>query len=441
MAKLRRQAIARTSMKILLVNPPNCGRSIPEERYGIEAIKMIFRGEPLSLEVLAGNLEGHEVAILDLKADPDAIAENRLPFAPDLVGLTGVTCEANTVLSLAGQFKQRHGAVTVVGGQHASSDPAFFLGPRVDYVVVGLGKLSLRELVDAIEAGREPEIPGVASSVAGMDAFAPRPYSTADLVEACAPRYDLVAQHRDLYVMSGVGGKVGFVASAFGCTHGCDFCCIPNMTGGRYLLHATEAVVRDMALLDELPLIRLVDANTFGRADAAVELGRRLRDSGWRKKIVADVRADTVVRHPELFELWQSVGLAVAVIGFEEIDDARLAAMNKKSRHEIHLAATRILKDLGIRIVGDFIVSPDYTLADFDRLRAFVATSEIDLPIPSVLTPLPGTPLYRQWADRITVDDLDYYTFTNAVVPTRLEEEVFYRTYAEMLKGFLAHLH
>jgi hopanoid C-3 methylase len=433
-------------MNILLVNPPNCGRSIPEERYGIDAIKMIFRGEPLSLEVLAGNLDGHALAILDLKADPQALeepalVENRIPFTPDLVGFTGVTCEANTVLSLAGRFKERYGAITVVGGQHASSDPAFFLGPNVDYVVVGLGKLSLRELVDALESGQTPEIPGIVSTAGGMGAYKPRRYSTADLVEDRPPRYDLVAQHRDLYVMSGVGGKVGFVASAFGCTHNCDFCCIPNMTGGRYLVHGTEAVMRDMALLDEIPLIRLVDANTFGRVEAAMELGQRLRGTGWQKKIVADVRADTVVRHPELFALWQSVGLAVAVIGFEEIDDARLTAMNKRSRHSIHLEATRILKDLGIRIVGDFIVSPDYDLEDFNRLQAFVAASDIDLPIPSVLTPLPGTPLHHKLADTITITDLDYYTFTNAVVPTRLSEETFYRTYAEMLKGFLAHLH
>ena len=41
-------------MKILLLNPPNCGRSIPEERYGITSIKQIFRGEPLGLDFDAG---------------------------------------------------------------------------------------------------------------------------------------------------------------------------------------------------------------------------------------------------------------------------------------------------------------------------------------------------------------------------------------------------
>ena len=31
-------------MNILLINPPNCGRSIPEEQYGIDSIRQIFRG-------------------------------------------------------------------------------------------------------------------------------------------------------------------------------------------------------------------------------------------------------------------------------------------------------------------------------------------------------------------------------------------------------------
>jgi len=75
-------------MKILLVNPPNSGRSIPEEEYGIKNLKMIFRGEPLALEVLAGNLDGHEVIISDLKAEPDCLEQTLYRFDPDLVGIT-----------------------------------------------------------------------------------------------------------------------------------------------------------------------------------------------------------------------------------------------------------------------------------------------------------------------------------------------------------------
>jgi hopanoid C-3 methylase len=137
-------------MKILLINPPNSGRSIPEEEYGIKNLKMIFRGEPLALEVLAGNLGGHEVIIADLKADPDCLEQTLSQFNPDVVGITGMTCEANAVLTIAGDIKKSR-AVVVVGGHHASCDPDFFNKKEIDYIVVGLGKLSFRKLVDALE--------------------------------------------------------------------------------------------------------------------------------------------------------------------------------------------------------------------------------------------------------------------------------------------------
>jgi radical SAM superfamily enzyme YgiQ (UPF0313 family) len=429
-------------MKILLVNPPNCGRSIPEEEYGIDTIKMIFRGEPLALEVIAGNLDGHAVAIADLKVTPNVLEKTLAQFEPDIVGFTGVTCEANTVVRLAGEVKRNSDALVAVGGHHASCDPAFFNHDVIDYIVMGLGKLSFRELVDAI-ANRT-----VGSGVAGIAKTNPggslncvrRAYSHADLVDDRPPRYDLVAAHRDQYVMSGVGGKVGFVASAYGCTHRCSFCSIPNMTNGRYLIHRPAAVLRDMKLLGEVPVVRLVDANTFGDLENALSLGRCIIESGVKKAIVADVRAETVTRHPDLFKLWKQAGLASVVIGFEEISDAGLARLDKRSSVAANIEAIGILKDLSIRVIGDFIVDPEYTEADFDALERFVASHAIDLPLPSILTPLPGTPLHREMRHKITIQDLDYYTFTNAVCPTRMEPKLFYQAYAGMLKRFLKHI-
>jgi radical SAM superfamily enzyme YgiQ (UPF0313 family) len=145
------------------------------------------------------------------------------------------------------------------------------------------------------------------------------------------------------------------------------------------------------------------------------------------------VRSDTVVNHPELFELWRRAGLTAAVIGFEEIDDLRLSRFDKRNTVETNTTATRILKDLGIRIVGDFIVSPDYTEMEFDRLETFIAGSNIDLPIPAILTPIPGTPLHERMLSDILIHDLDYYTFTNAVTATQMPEAQFYRRYAELL--------
>jgi radical SAM superfamily enzyme YgiQ (UPF0313 family) len=430
-------------MNILLVNPPNCGKSIPEEEYGITTLRLIFRGEPLALETLAGNLDGHAVRILDLKVEPDGLEAALDEVRPDVVGITAMTCEANTALAIAGEVRKRTRAKVVIGGHHATCDPGFFNHQAVDFVVLGMGKLAFRELVDALERGTADEfIPGVARTRPGgaLD-IEPRRYSVADLVDEKAPRYDLVAAHRDQYVMSGVGGKIGFVASAFGCTHRCFFCSVPGLTGGQYLSHSVDAVIRDMEILGDLPMIRLVDANTFGNVPMAEELAGRIIDGGNIRPLVADVRSDTVVRHPELFELWKRAGLSRAVIGFEEISDERLAKLNKRNAVAVNVEAMEILKSLDVRVIGDFIVSPDYAEADFDRLEAFVADHPIDLPLPAILTPIPGTPLHREYRDRIRIHDLDYYTFLNAVVPTRLPEKTFYERYSAMLKRFLARAH
>jgi radical SAM superfamily enzyme YgiQ (UPF0313 family) len=427
-------------MKILLINPPNCGRSIPEERYGLTSIRQIFRGEPLALEVLAGNLVGHEVRFDDLNAEPDALPPTLAAFQPELVAFTAVTCEANTVLRLAGEVKASGHARVVVGGIHASSDPAFFNQPAIDFVVVGLGKGSLAELAAALEAGSSTAaIAGVAATrPGGTLTFIPRPFGAQDLAEAAAPRYDLVAAHRDSYVLSAIGARLGMVVSAFGCPYSCSFCCISSLTAGRYLTHSIETVLRDIRLLGDIPVIRLVDANTFGNIEHARLLAAAIIDAGIRKHFIADVRSDTVVRHPDLLRQWQAAGLRSVVIGFEEIVDNDLTLFHKENSVAINDEAIAILHELGITIVGDFIVSPDYDDARFDALESYVTQRAIDLPILTVLTPLPGTPLYAELQDRITIFDLDYYTLTNAVLPTRLGEKRFYQQYARLIQSFHA---
>ena len=424
-------------MNILLVNPPNSGKSIPEERYGIDSIKQIFRGEPLALEVLAGNLvDEHDVVIADLKAAPECLHDKLSGFSPDVVGITGVTCEANAVVDIARTIKENTDATVVVGGIHASNDPEFFNREHIDYVTVGLGKASFRELVTNLERNGEAGLlPGIAPTSPGSPlAYEPRKYCLADLVDHKPPAYELVKEYRSNYILVSLGLDMGFVATAYGCPYNCSFCCIGGLTGGRYLTHSIEAVIRDIGLLGDIPVIRLLDANTFGDIEHARNLCAAITEAGIKKNFLADVRSDTVVNHPELMRQWKEAGLRAVIIGFEEISDAGLAAMNKSNKAANNTEAIRILHDIGITIIGDFIVSPEYDHDDFDRLTDYVRVNSVDLPMITVMTPLPGTRLHKEKKDHIIIDDLDYYTLTNAVTPTRLDEESFYRRYASLMK-------
>ena len=424
-------------MNILLVNPPNCGRSIPEERYGITSIKQIFRGEPLGLLELAGNLINHEVRLVDLKADPDGLNKEMASFTPDVIGITAITCEANTVVALSRQLKSRGHATVVVGGIHASNDPDFFNQEGIDYIVTGMGKNTFAQLVAQLERReRTAKLPaGVLRTAPGKPLpQVSRRCDATDLVETRPAAYHLVERYRDHYILERLGIRLGFVASAYGCTHACTFCAIHGQTGGNYVGRPVAGVVRDIQRLPgNIPVIRLVDANTFGAIDRATALAEALLHSGIQKQYLADIRSDTVVRHPQMIQKWAKAGLRAVVIGFEAIDDDELRAMNKANKAAINNEAIGILHELGIGIVGDFILSPEADEEYFDKLKRYLADHAIDLPMITVLTPLPGTPLYRRQYHKICNHDLDYYTLTNAVLPTRLPEERFYAAYAELL--------
>ncbi len=67
-------------------------------------------------------------------------------------------------------------------------------------------------------------------------------------------------------------------------------------------------------------------------------------------------------------------------------------------------------------------------------MEKYVTDSHIDLPMFSILTPLPGTRLHKIMKEQILIQDLDYYTLTNAVTATQLGEEMFYSRYARLVK-------
>jgi radical SAM superfamily enzyme YgiQ (UPF0313 family) len=424
-------------MKILLVNPPNSGRSIPEEQYGVTSIKQIFRGEPFGLEVIAGALTGHDLMILDMKCEEeDALWRIVADLQPDVIGFSAVTCEANTVLRYARKIKEENHTVIAVGGNHATCDPSYYNRKEIDYIVIGIGKKSFSELISHLQNGDSgTEIPGIAKTSPGSSfSYTPRDYSLDDLMDNRPPRYDLVERYREQYVLEKLGMKMGFVITAYGCTHACSFCTIPGVTGGKYLVHSSDSVIRDIGLLGDIPFMRMVDANTFGNPVMSRDLCQKIKDLGIRKRFIADVRADTIVRHHDLLKDWKNAGLHAVVVGFEDIQDRRIEDYNKKYKVDVIPRAIELLHELGMLIVGDFIVAPDYTEGDFEHLEKFIVAQGIQIPVLSVLTPIPGTPLHKKVKDRIVTHDLDFYTFTNAVLPTTIPEKAFYETFSELVK-------
>ena len=56
--------------------------------------------------------------------------------------------------------------------------------------------------------------------------------------------------------------------------------------------------------------------------------------------------------------------------------------------------AIKLLHELGVNIAAQIVIRPDYDYEDFERVKRFVEEAELKTPTFTILTPLPGTPLF-----------------------------------------------
>jgi radical SAM superfamily enzyme YgiQ (UPF0313 family) len=220
--------------------------------------------------------------------------------------------------------------------------------------------------------------------------------------------------------------------TSLGCTDKCTFCGLWKFACGYYIPRDVPTIVREVKAMEEFPAIRMVDSHTFGDVNHARLMFESLARENLRHGYIVDVRTDSVVKHPEVFQFAGRVGVRVAIIGFEATTDEELEKYNKRSTIDNTIRAIDILHEAGILCSGNYIIDPDYDERDFDRVAKFIMDHPILYSGFTVMTPFPGTPQYEEMKDRIIIKDLDYYNLTNAVVKTRLPEDVFYRKIVDL---------
>lgn len=445
-------------MKILLVNPkiPNCFRmfeySDAESRKAIQ--KRVLVGPPLGLNELAGMLPEEEIIILDQKAEMEAdpnydeaadLERVIKDFQPEIVGFSCLTAQYNSLKNLLTITKQLNKKIlTVVGGIHPTSCPEGFDDYEADLLVLGVGKTTFYRVVQELKqrggAADYAAIPGLAIKTEGGFYYT-KSLSTLSYAEFRKEHYrDDVLPNRALtarynYYMPNFGMDITYLSTSIGCTHHCNFCYLWKMTDGRYCYREVENIIAELKQLDEYPVIRFCDAHTFGNVNTSRQLFSRIIEEGLDHHLyIADVRTDTVIKHPELFELANRAGLRALICGLEATSNEELKAYGKDNTIETISEALKILNRAGINVNGNYIVRPDYGEADFARIARFVEDNPIFNSGFTILTPFPGTEQWDLLQDQIVIRDFDYYNLTNAVLKTKLPEPTFYRHLSELYK-------
>ncbi len=351
---------------------------------------------PLSLMTIAAlTPEKHNVAIIDESVD--AVDFNQ---EPDLVGLTAITATAPRAYQIGDRFRQQ-GVPVVMGGMHASALPEEAL-QHVDSVVVGEAEELWPQLLEDLEGGSLQPI------------YRHKEYPDPSKIPAA--RRDLI--DIDKYV-----AKYTMQASR-GCPFACSFCTVSTFFGRTYRTRPIEDVIAEAASLEGEPLI-LVDDNIMGHPSYAEQLFEALADL---KTTFATQASITMLKTPELITKAAEAGCRALFVGLESISPQQLAKIGKKFNPvDRYKELVQRLHDNGISIIGSFMFGLDGDEPDvFERTADFAEDAQIDIAQFSILTPLPGTKLYRQLQreDRIFDEDWSNYDGSRATfVPQGMSRE------------------
>jgi radical SAM superfamily enzyme YgiQ (UPF0313 family) len=413
-------------MNVLLLRPDP-----GNERFGLGPF---FRVEPLGLEYVAAALSGrgHDVAIADLRFAP-GLARAVRRSRPSVVGISCMhALEYDRVLETARAVRLlAPGAVVVVGGHAAAAYSAPLETDDVDAICVDDGEEVVPAFVDALERGRPlAKVPALRLRTKdGWVATPPLPERTC-LDRVALPARGLVERYRNEYHCL-LFKPVWLVETARGCPFRCNFCSVWQLYGRSFRERSIGAVVDDLASVGDSVFI--ADDLFWNHPARGLELAEALKKRGVKKRwLLVQTRTDLVCRHPELLEAWRPLAKDFDIFfGLEAASDEGLAHVVKDAGVSASIEAARVARSMGYGVTGNFLVDADWEEWQFRELWDFVKTHGFQRAGYTILTPLPGTDLYRKAAPLLEGQPWFKYDMHHVLWEPRLGARRFFELYAE----------
>jgi methyltransferase len=324
--------------------------------------------------------------------------------------------------------------LTVMGGPHAILVPEDLADCYADVAVATEGEEAFRDLVEAFEHGRDlAAVPGLVLFRDGAVVRTERRLLIRDLSQLPLPLRSLTRRYRSQYFRGEWKPLAGSYTER-GCAYHCTFCCTWLLGGASYRLRGVEATLRDLASIDEHYVFMAEDDSMFV-PEYSSALCDAILASGIRKEYQFYGRSDHVVSHPQLYEKWKSAGLKQLLIGMEMTTDQDLAKVHKQNTIRHNEEAVKFLTSIGVEVISYFMVDPStYTEKEFGDLRRYVTGLGLSHPIFFIMTPLPGTQLYRERYREIVADSYDLFDFYHLVIEARLPVPEFYRQFINLYR-------
>jgi radical SAM superfamily enzyme YgiQ (UPF0313 family) len=405
----------------------------------------------LALISMAGNLPEHEVRVLDLVLFKPAIRkvleETLAAFRPQVVGLSAMTFQFDTLLRVAHFIRGRDPAIKIVaGGYHASlmaqevtaADPDLPL----DFLVRGEGEVTLRELLTQL-ARPEPDFSRVASlsfSQGGAWVHNPaRPLLELDHLPLPRRQARLA---RGFYFLD---LPMDVAETSRGCPYDCKFCSITQMYGHTFRKFPLDRIIADLRAIRSqgYRAVFFVDDNITHDIEHFRRVCQAIVQHGLHDLVyLTQVSAVGIAQNPELVADMDRANFRIAFVGFESMDPDALKGVKKPTSPEINRRAAALLRRHRIAIIAGCIFGyPEDTRESVVRNFRLILQLKPDMVYAQYLTPYPKTVLRREMLEAgliVNLDDYRYYDGFTCNTRTRyLSREELYRCLkAEAFRGY-----
>ena len=382
----------------------------------IEAASPYFRPikyslfPPLGLATLAAYLDADD----EIDLHDEHVQRLDLDDEPDLVVIETYVTSAHRAYEIADHHRAK-GAHVCLGGLHVTSLPDE-AARHADTIFLGPGEDTWPQFLADFRAG----CPGTVyrSTVRTLD-------------DAPRPRRDLIDLGRYLVPNTIVVSR--------GCPHRCEFCYKESFfDGGRSFY--TMPVDAALGEIDSLPgrHVFFLDDHLFGNRRFASALFDGMRGMGRLWQAAGTVGS---VLQPGMLEKAAACGLRSLFVGFETLSRENLRAVGKhQNRRADYETAARRLHDHGVMINASFVFGLDGDNESvFERTVAWAVEQGIETATFHILTPYPGTALYRRMqADgRILTRDWRRYDTRHAVFrPARMSPRALEAGYRQAYEQF-----
>jgi len=412
--------------RVLFVGPP----------YICWGVQVIGTWPPLQLAYLAGTAEraGHKALIFDAMNKKGATFEDVRAeierFRPDVVvtldylPVTGAISTATVpaalqALAIAKQVDPK--IVTVIGGPHPTfmydeifADPA----NRVDFVLCGENEETLPELLAALPGGKFDGVKGIAFVRDGKPVATPLREHIHDL-NALRPAWHLI-DWKDYHYNIEPWGRMASMLTSRGCMMSCSFCSHRQFWRGDWRARDPKNVIEEMHELVDVhgvEFITLIDPYPTNDRDRWEQLLDLLIAEKMPVRLLMETRVEDVIRDEDLLPKYRKAGVIHLYLGAEGSTNEMLVTLNKGTSVSQNKRAVDLAREHDIMTEASFMIgAPTEAWKSIEHTIEEAIRVNPDIAVFPVLTPMPFTPIYKQFKDRVRITDWSKYNLATPIV-------------------------